>query len=63
MSGMDPSRRHAAAVNERSANAPKKGRRHPASCSCCSTSGRNKLSAEAVTAKSFPTQRPWMIGH
>ena len=63
MSGLDAGRRHAGAVNERSAHAPKRGKRHPASCGCCSGGGRKKLSAEAVTAKSFPTQRPWMIGH
>ncbi len=60
--GMDAGRRRAGAVNERSANAPTKAKRHPSSCGCCSGRGK-KRSAEAVTAKSFPTQRPWMIGH
>ena len=62
MFGLDPGRRHAAAVNERSANAPTRTKRHPASCGCCSKP-TGKLSAEAVTAKSFPASRPWMIGH
>jgi len=63
MSGLDSGRRQAAAVNERSANAPARAQRHPASCACCTGSGRQKLRAEAVATKSFPTQRPWMIGH
>ncbi|WP_428484744.1 FmdB family zinc ribbon protein [Rhodopila sp.] len=63
LSGVDPGRRRAGEVNERSANAPARARRHPASCGCCSGAGRKKPTAEAVTAKSFPTQRPWMIGH
>lgn len=61
--GGDPGKRRAAEVNERSAHAPRKAKRHPASCGCCKTGGNTKLSAEAVTAKSFPAQRPWMIGH
>jgi putative FmdB family regulatory protein len=64
MFGGDPGHRRAAAVNERSANEPKQGRRHPASCGCCSAGARKTLKAEAVpAAKSFPAQRPWMIGH
>jgi putative FmdB family regulatory protein len=63
MSGMDAGRRRAAAVNERSANAPRQGKRHPASCGCCSGVNRGTRSAEATGAKSFPAQRPWMIGH
>jgi len=63
LSGLDPGRRRAGDVNERSANAPTRAKRHPASCGCCSGSGRKKLSAEAVAAKTFPNQRPWMISH
>ncbi len=63
MSGLDPGRRHAAAVNERSANAPIRSNQHPASCGCCSAGARKQLTAETVPAKSFPAQRPWMIGH
>ena len=63
MSGLDPGRRRAGAVNERSANAPTRAKRHPASCGCCSGSGRPKSGLGAVTTKSFPTARPWMIGH
>jgi hypothetical protein len=58
LSGMDAQRRNAFATNERSANAPK---RHASGCGCCKP---GKLKAEAVpAAKSFPSQRPWMIGH
>ncbi len=63
MSGLDSGRRRAGAVNERSAHAPTRAKRHPASCGCCSSGGRKKLVAEPVAAKSFPAQRPWMIGH
>ena len=62
MSGLDSVRRRSGAVNERSANAPMRAKRHPASCGCCS-GGRKNLVAEPVAAKSFPAQRPWMIGH
>jgi putative FmdB family regulatory protein len=61
--GGDTGRRIAAAVNERSANEPTRAKRHPASCGCCRGSGGAKLKAEAVTARSFPAQRPWMISH
>lgn len=61
--GMDAGRRRASAVNERSANTPTKAKQHPASCGCCSGGGRKALRAEAVPAKSFPAQRPWMISH
>jgi putative FmdB family regulatory protein len=61
MSGMDSGRRRAKAVNERSANAPTRAKRHPASCGCCSGAGLRKPGAQ--TAKSFPGKRPWMIGH
>lgn len=60
---MDGGARRAHATNERSANAPTKGRRHPASCGCCKPV-RNGLRADAVpAAKSFPSARPWMISH
>ncbi|PPQ29927.1 FmdB family zinc ribbon protein [Rhodopila globiformis] len=63
MSGLDPSRRHAAAVNERSAHAPARIQQHPAGCACSTGSDRQKPRAEPVAAKSFPAQRPWMISH
>jgi putative FmdB family regulatory protein len=63
LSGMDSRRRRAGEVNERSANAPVQAKRHPASCKCCSGSGKQKLSADAGVTKSFPNQRPWMISH
>jgi putative FmdB family regulatory protein len=62
-SGIDPGQRRAREVNERSSHAPKRATRHPASCGCCSGGGRKKLAADAVAAKGFPAQRPWMIGH
>ena len=34
-SGLDGGTRRANSTNERSANAPSRGRRHPASCGCC----------------------------
>lgn len=63
MSGLDPSRRDAAVVNERGAHAPARTQRHPVGCACCAGSARRKLQAEPVAAKSFPGQRPWMISH
>jgi putative FmdB family regulatory protein len=63
LSGLDTARRRAGDVNELNASAPTRAKRHPPSCGCCSASGRKKLSAETVTAKSFPSQRPWMISH
>jgi putative FmdB family regulatory protein len=63
VSGMDAGQRRAAAVNERSAHAPTRAKRHPSSCGCCSGNSRKALRTEAVTAKSFPAQRPWMISH
>jgi putative FmdB family regulatory protein len=63
MSGLDPGRRHAGAVNERSANAPTRAKRHSASCGCCSGARGRNSGSETATAKSFPAARPWMIGH
>ena len=63
LGAMDPGRRHAAATNERSANAPRSSQgRHPTGCGCCKPRSRT-LAAEAVPAKSFPNARPWMISH
>ena len=60
---MDGGTRRAHATNERSANVPTKGRKHPASCGCCKPAARG-LKADAVpAAKSFPGARPWMISH
>jgi putative FmdB family regulatory protein len=63
MSGLDSGRRQAAAINERSANAPLRAKRHPAGCACCTGAGRQKPRTEPAAAKSFPSQRPWMISH
>ena len=62
MSGLDSGRRQAAAANERSANTPTRAQRHPAGCACCAGSGRRTPRTEPA-AKSFPSQRPWMISH
>jgi putative FmdB family regulatory protein len=62
LAGMDAGRRASYALNERSANAPQRSAgRHPAACGCCSP--RKSLRAEAVTPKTSPGARPWMIGH
>lgn len=63
LAGMDAGQRRAHATNERSANAPTKAKRHPASCGCCTSRGSKPRVAEAVAAKSFPAARPWMISH
>jgi putative FmdB family regulatory protein len=51
--GMAPARRQAEAVNERSANAPRRAQRHAAGCGCCAPRPRASASP----------QRPWMLGH
>jgi putative FmdB family regulatory protein len=58
--------RAAHAVNERSAHAPKTSAevRHGKGCGCCG--GGAKKSNTLTTpdgAKTFPSQRPWMISH
>ena len=63
LSGMNPGRRRAGEVNERSANAPTRAKRHSTSCGCCAGVRQGRLSAETVAAKGFPNQRPWMISH
>ena len=60
LSGIDSGQRRARETNERSANAPSRAKRHPASCGCCSG---GRLNASAAAAKSFPAKRPWMISH
>jgi putative FmdB family regulatory protein len=60
LAGMDPTRRLAAATNERSSNEPKRSGAHGAGCGCCS--GR-ALKTPAPAVKSFPSARPWMISH
>jgi len=65
VSAMAAGQRRAAAVNERSANAPRRSSRHPASCGCCAP--RKGLAAEATAApaaaRMVTSGRPWMIGH
>ena len=53
MSGLDAARRRAGAVNERSANAPERVKRHSPSCRCCSGGGSGKLVAEPVAVAEF----------
>jgi putative FmdB family regulatory protein len=57
LAGMDGARRQAAAVNERSAHAPKSTRTHGSGCACC-----RPKPAGSQTNKSAGT-RPWMISH
>lgn len=58
--------RRAHAINEASSHAPKSSRQgHGAGCSCCS--GNKRRSPRTASGKngerSFPSARPWMIGH
>jgi putative FmdB family regulatory protein len=52
------------AVNERSADSPRRASSHGPSCACC---GPKKAKGATLTrpngSKSFPTKRPWMISH
>ncbi len=59
IAAMPAGKRHAHATNERSANAPRLS--HRPGCSCCSPA-KPKTTGPAA-AKSFPSQRPWMISH
>jgi len=53
------------AVNEKSADSPKRTSTHGPGCSCCSggkkKSGKTRVMADG--SKSFPSKRPWMISH
>lgn len=62
LAGMDPTRRRAAATNERSSNEPRKAS-HAPGCGCCSGRGLRTPAAAAGAVKSFPKARPWMISH
>ncbi|MGP0059766.1 MAG: FmdB family zinc ribbon protein [Beijerinckiaceae bacterium] len=66
IAGMDPTKRTAFAVNERSAHEPQLSRNaqrvHAAGCACCRPLSR-KTKTSPSGAKSFPTARPWMISH
>ncbi len=59
ISSMSPGQRTAHATNERSAHAPRLSSAgpHRAGCQCCSAK------KAPAAAKSFPSQRPWMISH
>jgi hypothetical protein len=58
LAGMDGARRVAAAVNERSAHAPRSTRSHGAGCPCC-----RPKAATAGVVKGAAGKRPWMISH
>lgn len=61
--GMPAASRTAFATNERSRHEPKRvtGSHGPA-CGCCSGK-KSKADRAPNGAKSFPSQRPWMISH
>lgn len=65
LAAADRGRIQAHAVNERSADSPKKLSSHGPGCSCCS--GGGKKASGTLTrpdgSKSFPKKRPWMISH
>jgi putative FmdB family regulatory protein len=61
--------RRAMDVNERARHEPRSSRdyqrlAHPAGCGCCSPGRASRKTATSPNgAKSFPSQRPWMISH
>jgi putative FmdB family regulatory protein len=59
---MASGQRRAHAANERSAHAPRLSSAggHGAGCACCKPAAK---AAGPAAAKSFPSQRPWMISH
>lgn len=61
--GMPAATRQAHATNERSRHEPRRvSGSHGPNCGCCSNKKSNAVRA-ANGAKSFPSQRPWMISH
>ncbi|WP_138466147.1 FmdB family zinc ribbon protein [Poseidonocella sp. HB161398] len=65
IANMDGGRRRAHAVNEKSADSPRRASHGPG-CSCCSGGGQKKSSGTLYRpdgSKSFPKKRPWMISH
>ncbi|WFE88637.1 zinc ribbon domain-containing protein [Roseibium porphyridii] len=52
--------------SDREDGAKERRKRHPAGCSCCSSS-KNSFRSSAVYkadgSKTFPSKRPWMISH
>lgn len=64
---MESGKRGAIATNERARHEPKSSRgyarlKHPAGCGCCNGS-RGATLTGANGNRSFPSKRPWMIGH
>lgn len=65
LAARDRPRIRAQAINEQAAHEPKRLARHGAGCTCCAgkrPSGRPALE-RPDGSRSFPTARPWMIGH
>jgi putative FmdB family regulatory protein len=59
----DRGRIRAHAINERSADSPRRSSHGPG-CACCSPGGGKARAARAADgAKGFPGRRPWMISH
>ena len=67
LASMDQQRRMAFAVNERSADAPRRlsdtKYAHGAACSCCTGKAMRYARRGKSGTKSFPSSRPWMISH
>jgi putative FmdB family regulatory protein len=67
IASMNPQRRKAFAVNERSASAPRTlsemKNAHGAGCGCCGGKAMRYTKRDKKGNKSFPSARPWMISH
>jgi putative FmdB family regulatory protein len=67
LAAMAPERRLAFATNERSAHAPGRlsdlGGKHGAGCRCCTRPSMRNVARGKRGAKSFPSDRPWMLSH
>jgi hypothetical protein len=51
------------AVNERSADSPKRSSGHGPGCGCCGGKTSSGTLRRPDGSKSFPAKRPWMISH
>ena len=67
LASMNPQRRVAIAINERSAHAPislaEMKNKHGSGCACCNGKSMRYVRRDKSGAKSFPASRPWMISH
>jgi putative FmdB family regulatory protein len=59
----DRGRMKAHAVNERSADSPKRSSGHGPGCGCCGGKTSSGTLRRPDGSKSFPAKRPWMISH